>query len=249
MDIYDPAKNPAMHLVDDAPLLLMIGGTVESLWVDAKNVKKMDKRQLLKEHKIAWQLSLLAGIALLTVGAAVIAVELGAADMVFAAFVVLIVPMSIMGFALFMILQGMRINPMNANSKRLIIIGLGLICLGILSYFFPALLVIFLLIFMVLWPISSAVISLKRTKMGKIATPDGLRKRMIIAVGSIVLAVLFVLNPQGVAGLIIFVVATIIIFMGVVSMLKALGLRRALKTFPFQEELDDGPNQIGLNQS
>jgi uncharacterized membrane protein HdeD (DUF308 family) len=249
MDIYDPAINPGMHLVDDAPLLLMIGGTVESLWVDAKNVKKMDKRQLLKEHKIAWQLSLLAGIALLTVGAAVIAVELGAADLVFAAFVVLIVPMSIMGFAAFMIIQGMRISPMNANSKRLIITGLGLIFLGILSYFFPALLVIFLLTFMLLWPISSAVISLKRTKMGKIATPDGLRKRMIIAVGSIVLAVLFVLNPQGVAGLIIFFVATIIIFMGVVSMLKALGLRSALKTFPYNEEFDEGLKEIGLNQS
>ncbi len=87
MDLYDPAKNPAMHLVDDAPLLLMIGGTVESLWVDAKNIKKLDKKQLIKEHKRAWQLILLAGIALLAVGVVVIAVELGAADMVFAAFV------------------------------------------------------------------------------------------------------------------------------------------------------------------
>jgi hypothetical protein len=83
--------------------------------------------------------------------------------------------------------------------------------------------------------------------MGKIATPDGLRKRMIIAVGSIVLAVLFVLNPQGVAGLIIFVVATIIIFMGVVSVLKSLGLRSALRAFPLQEEFDEELKGIGLN--
>ena len=80
---------------------------------------------------------LLAGIALLVVGAGVIAVELGAADKVFAAFVVLIVPVSIMGFAVFMILQGARNKPLNANSKRLIITGSMLICLGILSYFFP----------------------------------------------------------------------------------------------------------------
>ena len=237
MDVYDPAKNPAMHLVDDAPLILMIGGTVESLWVDAKNIKKLDKRQLLSEHKRAWQLILLAGISLLVIGAGVIAVELGAGDMVFAAFVVLIVPLSIMGFAVFMILQGARNKPLNANSKRLIITGGLLICLGILSYFFPALLVLFLLIFMVFWPVSSAVMSLKRTKMGKIATPDGLKKRMVIAVASIVLAVLFIFNPVGVAGFIIFVVATILIFMGVVSVLKALGLRSALKTFPLQDEI------------
>ncbi len=249
MDVYDPAKNPAMHLVDDAPLILMIGGSVESLWVDAKNTKKLDKKQLLSEHKRAWQLTLLAGISLLVIGAGVIAVELGAADMVLAAFVVLIVPVSIMGFAVFMILQGTRNKPLNANSKRLIITGGMLICLGILSYFFPALLVLFLLIFMVFWPISSAVMSLKRTKMGKVATPDGLKKRMVIAVASIVLAVLFFLNPAGVAGLIIFVVATIIILMGAVSVLKAMGLRSALKTFPLQEELEEEMKEIGLNSS
>jgi uncharacterized membrane protein HdeD (DUF308 family) len=249
MDIYDPAKNPAMHLVDDAPLILMIGGTVESLWVDAKNIKKLDKKQLLSEHKRAWQLILLAGISLLVIGAGVIAVELGAADKVFAAFVVLIVPVSIMGFAVFMILQGARNKPLNTNSKRLIITGGILICLGILSYFFPALLVLFLLIFMVFWPISSAVISLKRTKMGKVATPDGLKKRMVIAIASIILAALFFLNPVGVAGFIIFVVATILIFMGVVSMMKALGLRSALKTYPLQDEIGEEMKEIGSNLS
>jgi hypothetical protein len=104
-------------------------------------------------------------------------------------------------------------------------------------------------VFLVFWPISSAVISLKRTKFGKIATPDGLKKRLAIAIGSIVLAVLFILNPQGVAGLIIFIVATIMIFMGVVSTLKALGLRSALKTFPLQEEFEQGMKDIGLKQS
>ena len=237
MDAYDPAVNPAMHLVDDAPLLLMIGGTIESLWVDAKNTKKLDRHQLSREHRRAWQLILLAGIALLVIGAGVIAVELGAADKVFAAFVVLIVPVSIMGFAVFMILQGVRFKPSNANSTRLIAVGVILIALGILSYFLPALLVFFLLLFMVIWPISSAVMSLKRTKMGKISPPDGLRKRMVIAIASILLAVLFFLNPVGVAGLIIFVVATIIIFMGIVSVLKALGLRSVFKTFPLEKDL------------
>ncbi len=99
---------------------------------------------------------------------------------------------------------------------------------------------------MVIWPISSAVMSLKRTKMGKIATPDGLKKRMFIAVASIVLAVLFVMNPAGVAGFIIFVVATIIIFMGAVSVLKALGLRSAIKAFPYKRNLRKQMKEIGL---
>ncbi len=81
--------------------------------------------------------------------------------------------------------------------------------------------------------------------MGKIATPDGLKKRMFIAVASIILAVLFVINPVGVAGLIIFVVATIIIFMGVVSLLKALGLRSAIKSVP-REEFEKQMKDIGI---
>lgn len=247
MDLYDPAKNPAMHLVDDAPLILMLGGTMESLWVDAKNTKKMDKKELLSEQGKTWRLIFLAGIALLAVGILVIVVELGAADKVFAAFVVLVVPIAIMGFAGFMILQGARVKPLNATSTRLIITGMILIAFGVLAYFVPAFLVVYLLLFMVIWPISSAVLSLKRTKMGKIATPDGLKKRMFIAVASIILAVLFIINPAGVAGLIIFAVATIIIFMGAVSVLKALGLRSAIKAF--KKDFDKQIKEIGLDTS
>ena len=72
---------------------------------------------------------------------------------------------------------------------------------------------------------------------------------MVIAVASIVLAVLFFINPVGVAGLIIFVVATIIIFMGVVSVLKALGLRSAIKTFPLKRTFEKQMKEIGLNAS
>jgi hypothetical protein len=68
-------------------------------------------------------------------------------------------------------------------------------------------------------------------------------------VASIALAVLFFISPSGVAGIIIFVVASIIIFMGILHVLRALGVRSAMKAFPLEEELDEGLSELGLKVS
>lgn len=37
MDRYDPGKHAILHLVDDAPLMFMVGGTVSALSTEARS--------------------------------------------------------------------------------------------------------------------------------------------------------------------------------------------------------------------
>lgn len=234
MDLYDPDTHPVMHLVDDAPLLLMIAGTVESLWVDAKNTRKMDKKQLLHEQKIAWQLILFAGIFLFLIGCLMIFKNYITAEY----FVTIGLPIAMVGFAIFIIFQGIRIRPMNAIAKKNIVVGIIFIMFGILALYSPAFTILLWVLFLAVWPISTAFVSLKRVRKGKIATPDGFKKRLVIGVVSIILVILFFIAPEQVTILIVGVVAIIIIMMGILLMLKGLGVRSALITFYLEENLE-----------
>lgn len=232
MDLYDPDTHPVMHLVDDAPLLLMIAGTVESLWVDAKNTRKMDKKELLREQKIAWQLILIAGTFLFLIGCLMIFRNYLTAEF----FVTIGLPIAMIGFAIFIIFQGIRIRPLNAVAKKNVVVGIIFIMFGILALLSSAFIILLWVLFLAVWPISTAFVSLKRVKQGKIATPDGFIKRLAIGVVSIILVILFFIAPEQVTILIVGVVAVIIILMGILLILKGLGLRSALKAF----NLEDG---------
>ncbi|MDW5562905.1 MAG: hypothetical protein SA339_06720 [Methanomassiliicoccus sp.] len=225
LDLYDPSSHPIMHLVDDAPLVLMLAGTFESLWVDAKNTRRMDVEELLREHKSAWQLLLVIGIFFLGIGALVLVNSW----LAMAFFVVVGLPAAIIGFALFLFYLGYRTKPFNAIAKRNIIVGIAFIVIGLLALLSPVFLTLLLVMFVAIWPISTAFVSLRRTTRGKIATPDGFLKRLSIGLLSAVLVILFLIWPLEVTAFIIDVVAIMVILIGILYLFRAFGVRSALK--------------------
>jgi uncharacterized membrane protein HdeD (DUF308 family) len=238
LDLYDPSRNPIMHLVDDAPLILLMAGTLESLWVDAKNTRKMDLKELLEEHKTAWQLLFLIGTFFLIIGTLLIINT----HIITAFFIVVGLPAAIIGFAIFMIYLGGRTKPFNAIGKRNIVIGVSFIIIGLMALKFPVFLIFLLVMFVAVWPISSAFVSLKRTAKGKLATPDGFKKRLAIGIVSVVMVILFILWPLQTTMLIIDAVSVIIVFMGILYLLRAFGARSALKAFG----LENGSEETGF---
>ena len=68
-DRYDPKDHPFIHLVDDAPLVFLLGGTFNALLFDVKKSLTRDPMQLLDEHRVAWQLLLIVGTAMILIGA------------------------------------------------------------------------------------------------------------------------------------------------------------------------------------
>ena len=67
-DRYDPKDHPFMHLVDDAPLVFLLGGTFNALLFETKHSLSKDPMQFLNEHRVAWQILLITGMAMILIG-------------------------------------------------------------------------------------------------------------------------------------------------------------------------------------
>ena len=68
MDRYDPEKNPIMHLVDDAPLALMLHETMETVFVTGKDATRRDPLQRLADQHMTWKFRMGLGLVLVAIG-------------------------------------------------------------------------------------------------------------------------------------------------------------------------------------
>ncbi|WP_054848467.1 hypothetical protein [Methanoculleus chikugoensis] len=68
MDRYDPEKNPIMHLIDDAPLALMLHETMETVFVTGKDATRRDPLQRLADQHMTWKFRMGLGIVLVAIG-------------------------------------------------------------------------------------------------------------------------------------------------------------------------------------
>ena len=68
LDRYDPKKHPILHLVDDAPLLLMIGDTFVTLFSTLNPKDNKDIEETLKDQKQSWHFQVIAGIFMILLG-------------------------------------------------------------------------------------------------------------------------------------------------------------------------------------
>ncbi len=67
LDNHDPKVHPYLHLVDDAPLLLMIGDTVVTLIAGTRK-KTGNEKEILEDQKRSWKEQVLVGVLLMLVG-------------------------------------------------------------------------------------------------------------------------------------------------------------------------------------
>jgi len=244
-DRYDPEDRPFMHLVDDAPLVFLLGGTFNALLFDAKQSLTRDPMQLLDEHKVAWQLLLITGMAMILIGAYVgvdpFRVFLGAVEYA--------IPLIILAFAVLLVYNGLRVRPLGWDTLRRVSFGMGLAIMGAMTLFLDLveLVAIFMLI-IAIWGFTSAIISLKRTAHGRIATPEGFHKRLALGILSLLLGILVIIAPVTLVALLMYAVAIVIMLIGVSMIIDALGLRKAMKQLNIQElissefsKLKEGP--------
>ena len=233
-DRYDPKDHPLLHLVDDAPLVFMMAGTFNSLLFDTKSSLKKDPFELLEEHKIAWQLLLVTGVFLIILGAIL------ALDPLrwFTGFIKYIVPMVIIGFALFLIWRGFSVQPIRIESPKRMMLGFGVLLIGIAAFLInPLWIALMFVLVIALWAFSSAILSLKRTAKGRLATPEGFYKRLGMGVFSLILAVAVLVLPAAIVSIIMYLLAAMAILIGIALILDSMGLRRAFKDLDLEKML------------
>lgn len=226
LDRYDPKVHPLLHLVDDAPLVFMISGTLLALIMDTKSALRRETSSLVAEQKAAWQLLLVAGFCMMLIGVLIGIDPLSSFERI----VILGVRLSVLCLALVIIAKGLDLRSFRVVSGGRVLLGFGILAVGLTSFSLDLEWVAssFVLI-LALWAFASAVVSLKRTVRGRLDVPEGFYKRLGIGIASLLFAVLILAVPDAVEELLVYAVSAIALLFGFLLVLEGLGFRRRMK--------------------
>ncbi|MBP1928883.1 uncharacterized membrane protein HdeD (DUF308 family) [Methanolinea mesophila] len=223
LDRYDPKEHPLLHLVDDAPLLLMIGGTVVALATDTRKGKIRDTESILEEQKRSWQLQVLIGVALLLFGAYIITNPLS----FYRDLIRLAVPLLIIVLGVMLVTRGATFRPPALISTYYLVLGVLVVLIGIVSFYLPIVVWSTVILGIVtLWGFGSAYMALRRVAHGRAAVPDGFYKWLVIGVLSFLLGVFILVLPDHTVAVIMMLVGAIALLLGITLIVNGARLRQ-----------------------
>ncbi len=225
LDNHDPKQHPLLHLIDDAPLLLMIGDTFITL-ISGTRSKTGDLKTILRGQVKAWQELTLIGLFLILFGVFIITNPW----LVFRGIIHLVIPLLTIAVGLVTMGKGIKLRPPGILSSSLLALGVCITMAGIIAFYVPLSVWIALIMgTLALWMFASAMILLWRARGGRTAIPEGFSSRIAIALVSLLLVVLIFLNPVGILVLLVSIVGWIAFFPGLVLFVNGLRLRRRMQ--------------------
>lgn len=229
LDRYDPEVHPLLHLVDDAPLVLMISDTFMTLIMNTRRSEIKNTDEILKTQRFIWQEQVFSGLVLGPVGLFIVLNPFAFLKNTFE----LILPLTLICLAVFVLVRAVRMRELERYRARELYGALGLFCAGILAYILPlALWVVFILAVLSLWMLASAVMLLKRVIQGRHAVPEGFFSRMAIGVISLLSAILLITSPAGTVAFLVTILGTITVLSGITLCINGLRLRAAMNRVP-----------------
>lgn len=192
LDRYDPVYHPVLHLVDDAPFLLMISETFITLISFTRRSAVTSVAEELQHQTDTYQNHLILGILIIMVGAGFLLLP----DLTFYGITTLIIPAIVFLAGLITFLGGISFKPPGFTDRNDAIRGAWIIAVSVILTAIPT---IFwgacILVVITIWMFASAIIHLKRIIHGRKAVPEGFTSRLLIGVGSLILGVFSFLAP------------------------------------------------------
>ena len=219
LDNHDPKLHPLLHLIDDAPLLLMIGDTFVTLIAGTRK-KEGDTREILEGQKRAWQQQAILGIVVMLVGIFIFTSPLE----FFTGIFTFLLPLAIIIMGLLMTYQGVKSRDWEAIARGIAVIVVGIVA-SMLGVDFWAMIVLLVLGF---WMIASAVMLFARGVKGKSAIPEGFYSRLAIAVVSLALVIMMVIAPDQVLILLMAIIGVVAFLLGLMLLVNGLRLRERM---------------------
>lgn len=225
LDNHDPKHHPLLHLIDDAPLLLMIGDTLVTLVSGARN-KIGDEQRILEEQTRAWKTQIIIGFIIIVIGLFVITKPW----LSFRGTVRIFVPLVMIGLGLFTTLRSVGMDPFRILDQSLFYRGLIVAAAGMLAFYLPLYAwVNGLLVIVFVWMLASAVILLGRARKGRTAIPEGFISRVVIAIISLCLAVVMFIYPIAFVALLMLIGGIVVLLIGVTLLLNGIRLKRRME--------------------
>ncbi len=168
LDRYDPKAHPILHLVDDAPLLLMIAVVFVTLLRGRREMTERETRAILSQQERAWQILVLIGIFSILIGLLILSDPLVA----FSGIVNILIPSIIFCIGILIVVKSISHRFKKVASDDSLLLGLCVCILGIISYYLPEeLWAAVVLAILAAWTFASALLLLKRVAKGRKAVP------------------------------------------------------------------------------
>lgn len=227
IDRYDPKVHPFLHLMDDAPLLLMIADTFITLVASARrNGPDVKTGIVLKEQKRTWQVSVLMGFALALTAVWIVVNPL----ITLGGIIGTLLPMGIIVLGFFTLRKGISLHRRKPVSPGSIFLGISVMFLGFMTLFLPLELFIqILLLVLASWAFGSAYMSLSRVARKRMGVPEGFYYRLCTGVLSLLLALAVLLIPDATLAILMETFGVIVFLLGMVIGAGGLRLREKMK--------------------
>ncbi|MCM2466229.1 HdeD family acid-resistance protein [Methanoculleus oceani] len=225
MDRYDPEKNPLMHLIDDAPLVLMLHETMETIFVTGKDATRSDPLQRLEDQRVSWKLRMGLGVVLLAIGAVLLLLAFYETVIFFT----IILPSLVLLIGLLAIIKGIQQSDRREDAAKNVIQGSMMAGAGVVLFILWELYLLLILLVLAIWFFSSAVVTLLRVVRERRNLTKGFWYTLGLGVSSLVLGILAITLPEELVELLIFLLAGIVLMAGVFTVLDAYGLRNAAR--------------------
>lgn len=222
LDNHDPKRHSILHLIDDAPLLLMIGDTFGTLIASTRK-KTGEEAKILEEQSKAWKDQILIGLFIILVGIFVITNPL----LTFKGITRLFVPLVIVGLGIFTIMKSVRVQPFRIIEDAVLYRGIIISIAGIIAFYLPLTLwIVGLLGILAVWMLATAIVLLGRARKGRSAIPEGFVSRIVIAILSLCLVGLIFTYPIEIVGLLMILLGVIGLLLGIMLFVNGVRLKR-----------------------
>jgi uncharacterized membrane protein HdeD (DUF308 family) len=229
LDRYDPETHPILHLVDDAPLLLMISDTVSTLIHYVSAPPPGSTEEILDDQERSWRWQIVIGLSMIFGGILVLSLDL----QFFFDIISLVVPVLLSGVGIVIMVREYRDNRKKRRIPPGFFAGLIVLFIGIFSLLLDTedwiLLVFFIII---VWNFASAAFLLLGST--KNIDPDTLGSRLVAGVFSLILAVFILTVPGSLELFLGITIGTLAILGGITLIVNGLRLRARMAGRPYR---------------
>jgi uncharacterized membrane protein HdeD (DUF308 family) len=224
LDKYDPKKHPTMHLIDDAPLVLMIWGTMSALSLETNATAKGRSDKRISDLRGTYWSKILLGVLLASIGIMLMLSPLHYAEV----FVSIVLPLVVVVLGLYLIYQALR-HAKEGKRGIGIAIGVIIVILGLSMFYFWESVADIILLVLAAWFLGSAALSIKSALAQGGIKHEGVVPKLILGLLSLALAILIFLMPELFVAILFILMGAIVLLAGILLIVGGNALRKISK--------------------
>lgn len=223
LDRYDPEKNPFLHLIDDAPLVLMIYETMATLYLTGKDAKRKNRPALLSDLRMTYRIRFLIGMVLIAISGILLLISLNMREVFFS----VVLPSLVSLVGIITLLNGVFMNNRKEQSFHDVGNGFLILFAGVCMFLFWELYLTIILLILAIWLLSSAYVSLIRIIREKRQVTQGFGLTLGMGLGSLLLGLHAVSAPGILIEILEALLALLVFLIGAVFLIDGYGLMNA----------------------